>query len=645
MLHIVLLLQRGIFMSQQGGGAQEAMQKFGRFLSGMVMPNIGAFIAWGFLTALFIPTGWMPNEYLAQVGAPMSKWLIPLLIGYSGGAAVYGHRGGVMAAIATSGIIAGSEIPMFLGAMIMGPLGGYLIKKFDNAVRDSIPGGFEMLVNNFSLGIFGGILAMIAFAVVGPVVSGANNILRSGVEAIVAAGLLPLASIIIEPAKVLFLNNALNHGVLSPLGIQQAQEYGKSMFFLLEANPGPGFGILLAYWMFGKGMAKSSSPGAMIIHVLGGIHEIYFPYILMKPILIIAAIAGGMSGVFTLGLLGGGLIAPSSPGSIFAIIAMTPNTSALVANLSAFAVATAVSCAVASVFIKMSKDVEDDSLESAREDMAERKNRGKELPAEKKVAGKDLKVIVYACDAGMGSSALGAAALRKKLKKDGYKDISVTNCAIGAIPQEAQLVISHEKLAERALADSPQAEHIWVRDFTQNNVYEIVTARLKEAAVETSAPAADAQEEAAEKVSADVLRQENVKIGLPSVSREEAITAAGRMLVASGYVDEGYVQGMLNREHDLSTYIGKGIAIPHGENAVKDTIKKTGIVVCQYPDGVKFGDETAYLVIGIAGVGNDHLAILANIATMVGDYTDEQLEQLFKTKSADELYHVFTKAD
>ena len=632
-------------MSQQGGGAQEAMQKFGRFLSGMVMPNIGAFIAWGFLTALFIPTGWMPNEYLAQVGAPMSKWLIPLLIGYSGGAAVYGHRGGVMAAIATSGIIAGSEIPMFLGAMIMGPLGGYLIKKFDNAVRDSIPGGFEMLVNNFSLGIFGGILAMIAFAVVGPVVSGANNILRSGVEAIVAAGLLPLASIIIEPAKVLFLNNALNHGVLSPLGIQQAQEYGKSMFFLLEANPGPGFGILLAYWMFGKGMAKSSSPGAMIIHVLGGIHEIYFPYILMKPILIIAAIAGGMSGVFTLGLLGGGLIAPSSPGSIFAIIAMTPNTSALVANLSAFAVATAVSCAVASVFIKMSKDVEDESLESAREDMAERKNRGKELPAEKKVAGKDLKVIVYACDAGMGSSALGAAALRKKLKKDGYKDISVTNCAIGAIPQEAQLVISHEKLAERALADSPQAEHIWVRDFTQNNVYEIVTARLKEAAVETSASDAGAQEETAETVSADVLRQENVRIGLPSVSREEAITAAGKILVASGYVDEGYVQGMLNREHDLSTYIGKGIAIPHGENAVKDTIKKTGIVVCQYPDGVKFGDETAYLVIGIAGVGNDHLAILANIATMVGDYTDEQLEQLFKTKSADELYHVFTKAD
>ena len=632
-------------MSQQGGGAQEAMQKFGRFLSGMVMPNIGAFIAWGFLTALFIPTGWLPNEYLAQDSGPMSRWLIPLLIGFTGGSSIYGHRGGVMGAIATSGVIAGSGIPMFLGAMIMGPLGGITIKKFDKAVRDSIPAGFEMLVNNFSLGILGGILSLIAYAGVGPIVSAANDILRAGVEGIVAAGLLPLASIIIEPAKVLFLNNALNHGVLSPLGIQQAQEFGKSVFFLLEANPGPGLGVLIAYWLFGKGMAKSSAPGAMIIHFLGGIHEIYFPYILMKPILIIAAIAGGMSGVFTLVLLSGGLIAPSSPGSIFAIIAMTPSSSALAANLAAVAVATAVSCAVASVFIKMSKDADDGSLETARENMADMKNRGKDLPTEKQVAGKDLKVIVYACDAGMGSSALGAAALRKKLKKDGYTDILVTNCAIGAILSEAQLVISHEKLAERARADSPQAEHIFVRDFTQNNVYEIVTERLKAAAVDTSAPAAASEGAAEPKVGTDVLRKENVRVGLPSVSREEAVAAAGKLLVAGGYADEGYVQGMLNREQDLSTYIGKGIAIPHGENAVKDTIKKTGIVVLQYPEGVKFGSDTAHLVIGIAGMGNDHLAILANIATMVGDYSNEQLAALFTTKSADDLYAVFTQAD
>ena len=361
-------------------GAQEAMQKFGRFLSGMVLPNIGAFIAWGLLTALFIPTGWLPNEYLAQVGGPMSKWLIPLLLGYSGGAAIYGHRGGVLGTIATAGVIAGADIPMFLGAMIMGPLGGWVIRRFDKAIEEHIPTGFEMLVNNFSAGIIGGILAVLAFVGVGPVVLAANGVLRAGVEGIVAVGLLPLASIIIEPAKILFLNNAINHGVLSPLGIQQAQEFGKSMFFLLEANPGPGLGVLLAYWFFGKGMARESTPGAIIIHVLGGIHEIYFPYVLMKPVLLLAVIAGGMAGVATLNLLGGGLIAPASPGSILAVLAMTPK-GAFLANIADFLVATCVSCAVASVFVKASaEDTSDESLKEAQADMVSRKNRGRVQP-------------------------------------------------------------------------------------------------------------------------------------------------------------------------------------------------------------------------------------------------------------------------
>ena len=627
-------------MSKQGGGAQEAMQKFGRFLSGMVMPNIGAFIAWGFLTALFIPTGWMPNEYLAQVGGPMSKWLIPLLIGYSGGAAIYGHRGGVMAAIATSGIIAGSEIPMFLGAMIMGPLGGYLIKKFDNAVRDSIPGGFEMLVNNFSLGIFGGILAMIAFAVVGPVVSGANNILRSGVEAIVAAGLLPLASIIIEPAKVLFLNNALNHGVLSPLGIQQAQEYGKSIFFLLEANPGPGFGILLAYWMFGKGMAKSSSPGAMIIHVLGGIHEIYFPYILMKPILIVAAIAGGMSGVFTLGLLGGGLIAPSSPGSIFAIIAMTPNGSALFANLSAFAVATAVSCAVASVFIKMSKDVEEDSLESARESMADMKNRGKDLPAEKKVAGKDLKVIVYACDAGMGSSAMGATRFHNRIKLD-RPDIVVTHASVDEVPADTDIVVVQKSLAGRAQKSAPDAQFVIINNFLSDPALDGLYDALVATEVESGVGETDV-EKATEKIEsrerAVAIDRDGIKLDCPSVTREKAIRASGQLLVEHGAVDPSYVDAMLERDREQSVYMGMGVAIPHGTNEAKGSVKKTCVTLHQYPGGVLWGDEKAYLVFGIAGTDGEHLQVLANVAKALED--ESVIEKMRTTTDVDWLLSV-----
>ncbi|SEH24552.1 PTS mannitol transporter subunit IICBA [Selenomonas sp. KH1T6] len=607
------------------GGFQEAMQKFGRFLSGMVLPNIGAFIAWGLLTALFIPTGWLPNEYLAQVGGPMSKWLIPLLLGYSGGAAVYGHRGGVLGAIATSGVIAGADIPMFLGAMIMGPLGGFVIKKFDAFIEDKIPTGFEMLVNNFSAGIIGGILSVLAFVAVGPVVLAANGVLRAGVEGIVGVGLLPLASIIIEPAKILFLNNAINHGVLSPLGIQQAEEFGKSMFFLLEANPGPGLGILLAYWFFGKGAAKESTPGAIIIHFLGGIHEIYFPYVLMKPVLLLAVIAGGMAGVFTLNLLGGGLIAPSSPGSILAVLAMTPK-GAFLANIADVIVSTCVSCAVASVFVKASAEEGAEDLEKAQAEMKSMKNRGKVVP-QPQIVGSELRTIVYACDAGMGSSALGAASLRKKLKKAGVEGITVANFAIGNIPKDAQIVVTHEKLAERAREDAPQAEHILVSNFTQNDVFEQIMARLQGGAVQTA--------------EASLLELKDVKLGLKSVSKEEAIRSAGEALVAAGCVDHDYVEGMLRREEDISTYVGKGIAIPHGENAVKESIHRSGIVVQQYPEGVKFGKDTAHIIVGIAGKDNDHLSILAGIASTMDECSDEELEELYTTDDPEKLYSMF----
>lgn len=255
--------------TENQSGFRVKIQRFGSYLSGMIMPNIGAFIAWGIITALFIPTGWLPNETFAKLVSPMITYLLPLLIGYTGGKMIYDVRGGVVGATATMGVIVGSEIPMFLGAMIMGPLGGYLIKKFDQLIQGKVKQGFEMLVNNFSAGIIGGLLTLVAFKGIGPVVSAISKTLAAGVEKIVDLHLLPLANIFIEPGKVLFLNNAINHGILSPLGIEQAAKTGKSILFLLEPNPGPGLGILLAYWLFGKGMAKQSAPGAIIIHFLG----------------------------------------------------------------------------------------------------------------------------------------------------------------------------------------------------------------------------------------------------------------------------------------------------------------------------------------------------------------------------------------
>lgn len=460
---------------------KEKVQVFGRFLSGMVMPNIGAFIAWGLITALFIETGWCPNEKLAQFVTPMSTVLLPLLIAYTGGSAVAGQRGGVIGAIATMGVIIGSDIPMFIGAMIVGPLAAWIIKKFDKAVEGHIKAGFEMLVNNFSLGIIGAILACLAMYGVAPLVTGMNSVMRAGVDVFVSHGLLPLASIFIEPAKVLFLNNAINHGILSPMGIQQVEETGKSIFFLLEANPGPGLGILLAYCIAGKGNAKSSAPGAVIIHFLGGIHEIYFPYILMNPLLLISVIAGGASGIFCFNLFNVGLTAPASPGSIIAIMMMAEKHSyfGLIVGV---AVAALVSFAISVPILKfMGKDT---SLEDAQRQKDAMKKQAKGITAETAATvpaantGKVTK-IAFACDAGMGSSAMGATVLKKKLVAAGLEGIEVIHTPVSSIPADVQIVVTHEELGERAAHSNPNAERILITNFLAAPEYATLVENLK----------------------------------------------------------------------------------------------------------------------------------------------------------------------
>jgi PTS system mannitol-specific IIC component len=456
------------------------IQRYGSYLSGMVMPNIGAFIAWGLITALFIPTGWWPNKGFAELVGPMITYLLPLLIGFTGGRMVYDIRGGVVGATATLGVIVGTDIPMFLGAMIMGPLGGFVIKMFDRSIHGKIKSGFEMLVNNFSAGILGGALTLLAYKGVGPVVEALSNALAKGVEVIVNAHALPLASIFIEPAKVLFLNNAINHGILSPLGIEQATKAGKSILFLLETNPGPGLGILLAYWLFGKGAAKQTAPGAVIIHFLGGIHEIYFPYILMKPMLIFAAMAGGISGVFTFNLFHAGLVAAPSPGSIFSLLAMTPK-GGYIGTLAGVIVATAVSFAVASLILKTSKTTDED-LSSATEKMEEMKGKKSSVSSvltNTSVHPEKVNKIVFACDAGMGSSAMGASILKKKMSQAGV-DVTVINTAINNLPNDADVVITHKDLTDRAKAKLPKATHISVENFLNSPRYDELVNSLKE---------------------------------------------------------------------------------------------------------------------------------------------------------------------
>ncbi|HEO8420189.1 PTS mannitol transporter subunit IICB [Niallia sp. FSL W8-0635] len=471
-------------------GFRVKIQRFGSHLSGMIMPNIGAFIAWGLITALFIPTGWTPNADLAQLVDPMIKYLLPLLIGYTGGKMVYAERGGVVGAIAAMGVIVGADIPMFLGAMVMGPLGGFLIKKVDDLFRGKIKAGFEMLVNNFSAGILGAIIAIIGFKYIGPIVEGLSSFLSSGVELIVDAKLLPLASIFIEPAKVLFLNNAINQGILGPIGVEQAKEVGKSILFLLEANPGPGFGVLLAYCIFGRGTSKQTAPGAAIIHFLGGIHEIYFPYILMKPAMLLAVIAGGMGGVFTFTLFDAGLVATPSPGSIIALMAMAPKGQHL-GVIAGVVVATIISFVIAAIILKTSKDKEED-ISAATEKMEALKGKKSsvasaitETAATPKAADatefdyQSVKKVIFACDAGMGSSAMGASIMRNKVKKAGIEGVDVTNTSIANLPSDADLVITHKDLTDRAVAKLPNAHHVSVENFMNSPKYDEIIEKLK----------------------------------------------------------------------------------------------------------------------------------------------------------------------
>ena len=594
------------------------VQNFGRFLSNMVMPNIGAFIAWGFITAIFIPTGWYPNENVAKLVAPMITYLLPLLIGYSGGKLVHGERGGVVGAITTMGVVVGASIPMFLGAMIVGPLGGWMIKQFDKAVDGKIKSGFEMLVNNFSAGIIGMLLALLSFFAIGPSVVVASSVLASGVDFMVQHNLLPLTSIIVEPAKILFLNNAINHGIFSPLGIQQAAEQAQSIFFLIEANPGPGLGLLLAYMFFGKGAAKGSASGAAVIHFFGGIHEIYFPYVLMNPRLIIAMILGGMTGVFTLTLFGSGLSSPASPGSIIAILAVTPKTSMLGVIVSVMAAAT-VSFLVSVVLLKTTKNA-DKSFEEAQSDVIAMKDESKGLKTETFNLGNVTKIVV-ACDAGMGSSAMGAGVLRKKVQ-DANLDINVINLAINNLTSDADIVITHKDLTQRAKQYAPNAYHISLTNFLDSDLYSQLVNELVVAQGVSNTNSSNIATSTDSNQPLFKLTEKDIFLGLTAQNKEEAIRFVGQKLVDNGYVEPVYIEAMLERERLTSTYLGESIAVPHGTIEAKDSVINTGIVFCQYPAGVKFGeeeDDKAKIVIGIAARNNEHLDVIAKLTNALDD--------------------------
>ncbi|UEJ81057.1 PTS sugar transporter subunit IIA [Brachybacterium halotolerans subsp. kimchii] len=739
--------------AKSGFSPRVALQKVGTSLSNMVMPNIPALIAWGILTAFFIADGWTPNAALESATTPMIHYLLPLLIANTGGRMVYEARGAVVGVIATMGVIAGSDwliaqdnaemlkqwvaagkdaadytelgqVHMFIGAMIMAPLAAWLMKKLDRLWQDHIPAGFEMLVNMFSAGIFGFIMLVIGFFGLAPLVNGLMSLLSSGVEALVHAHLLPLVSILIEPAKVFFLNNAINHGVLTPLGLSQASQSGKSVLFLLEANPGPGVGILLAYTFFGRGAARASAPGAALIQFFGGIHEIYFPYVLMKPILILAAIGGGMTGVAINVAFGTGLIAPASPGSIFAIFGVAARDSYLGISLAVLGAA-AVSFVLSMIFLKIGKQ-DDGDIASATAKMEQMKGKkssvagaltggaaaggaaGAAAAADGSSHTGPIQRIVFACDAGMGSSAMGATVLRKKVRAAGFDDVEVTNKAISSLNDEWDVVVTQKELTDRARQRTGSAIQVSVDQFMNSPRYDEVVELVEQrnnpdaasaddsaadqagadggstgtaegagtggavaaagagtaAGAGAGAAAASANTHRAEPVqepsstdaapagaapsdaaSADqgpeILSASSIVLDGSAGSADAAIDEAGGLLVRAGAVDTEYVSAMHDREATVSTFMGNGLAIPHGTNEAKESISRSAMSFVRYPNGIDWNGNPVTFVVGIAGVGNEHLALLQNVAMTFSD--PAQVERLEKATTAQEILDIFSE--
>lgn len=606
-------------------GALDRIRKFGGHMSGMVMPNLGAFVGWGLLAALFIPTGWIPNEKLNEMVGPILNYLLPLLIGYTAGYNIHGQRGGVIGAFTTMGVIVGSDITMFSGAMIMGPFSSWLLKKFDHAVEGKIKPGFEMLINNFSLGILGFALAILGYLIIGPVVNAIIAFLTAGINFLIAKKLIPLLAVFMCPAQVLFLNNAVNHGIISPIAFAQAQEAGKSLMFLLDSNCGPLLGTLCSIAVFGKGKAKETAPMAMFIVGIAGIGEVYFPFILANPIMIFATMGGLATSLLLLVVLGGGLVGMPSPGSLINIALMTPKDAA-VANVLAIGAGFAVALLIGSFILKTIGSPEEEAdLAVAGIDMGTKTAKPEAaLKKHKPSSGGAIRYIIVACDSGMGSSAMGASVLKNRLQKEGYKDIKVKNSSASRIDPDADMIITLEGLIERAKlsVDNTGREFLAINNFLKEADYDRALEVIEDR---------NGKEKAK-----PILSEENIALNVKVKDKEEAIRYAGKILVENAYTTPKYIEHMMERERRFSVYIGNHLAIPHGIESSDSEIYTSGLSVVQIPEGVDFGDgNIAYVVIGIAGKDGTHLNMLSNIALICAE--EENIEKMRHAENKQEI--------
>lgn len=632
------------------------IRKFGGFMSGMVMPNLGAFVGWGLMAALFIPNGWIPNEHLNELTSPILNYVFPLLIGYTAGYNVHGQRGGVIGLFTTMGVVVGADITMISGAMLMGPLSAYILKKLDEKIEGKIKPGFEMFVNNFSIGILGAILCILAFLSIGPAIRGIITVLTAGVQWSTDNNLIPLLSVFMAPAQVLFLNNVVNHGILAPIGYAQAAELGRSIMFLVDTNNGPLLGTLFSFALFGGKKAKRTAPMAMFIAGIAGIGEVYFPFVLGHPIMVFATMGGLAVSLYLQVLLGGGLIGVASPGSLINIFLMTPRES-LFANIVSIAAGFIISALIGTFLLKTFGTGEDldptlDMNIGGRKVKTVNDYSKKDSPKVtlKELAKLDkpvLKVIV-ACDSGMGSSAFGATTLKGLLKREGLGQVKVLNSSANQIDSDSDVVITLDSLIERAKLSgkNPDIAYIPINNFLKEDDYEEAIEFIKTRNIDDRYNVSNEDNESDKNqptFDMSILNEDNIFLNESFSGKEEAINRAGEILVHHNYVTKDYIDQMIERENRLTTYLGNHVAIPHGLEDSRGSVLNSGISIVQVPAGVDFGEgNIAYVVVGIAGKDNKHLSILQNLSIVLKD--EENVEKIRHAKDKEEIINIFKNA-
>ncbi|GGG15957.1 PTS sugar transporter subunit IIA [Paenibacillus abyssi] len=586
------------------------LDRCGRFLSAVVFQNIAALFAVGVVRILFSPAGWFPRPELYEVVNPMMTYLVPILFAYTGGRMVGDTRGGVIAAFVTICLVVGSdqEYTMLLPALAAGPAVGWLVRKVDKGLESRIPTGFELLIHNAVAAVIGVAIGFLFYLYVGPAMSYAIHGTLKGTEYLLGTGLLPLLAFIIEPSKVLFFNNVINHGILEPLGMNKLQITDTSIFFLLESNPGPGFGMLLALYVWSKRPARAELKTAMTIQFLGGLHEVYFPYALMRPYLIIPLILGGLSANAIFHWFNAGLVATPSPGSIFVVMAMTPkhNYLEVLCGISASALVSFFSSYILLNIIAKKQEPAKDAKQKLEPRIEN---------------DRWIENVVFACDGGMASSAMCAARLKKMLSQEAIHHVTVVYTAVDRIPEDADLVIAQQHLEERTIKTAPLAEYLFVPSLIEPELYTNIVKRINSEGKQEYGATSPKKEEG---VSLEewppiqegfLISEEQILIDQQASDKWEAIEIAGRQLVSLGMVTEQYIEEMKAREALQSTWIGYDAAIPHGLNSDSEAILRTGFVLVRLNKPITFGDgESVRLVIAVCGKGQEQLKAISRLA-------------------------------